>query len=146
MAEAERLKDSFRAGKSNIPTLENTGEVRYRKGEPVSPMEISYEMRLNPEGYAYAVVDKYGINLRGSGQKITIKFNPEIPRGRFGQIVKTNPNVIQFGPDALMSETELANTIAHKLNHAREYLRGGEAETPAYAAGNALADFILGGR
>ena len=109
-------------------------------------MEISYEMRLNPEGYAYAVVDKYGINLRGSGQKITIKFNPEIPRGRFGQIVKTNPNVIQFGPDALMSETELANTIAHKLNHAREYLRGGEAETPAYAAGNALADFILGGR
>jgi hypothetical protein len=47
-------------------------------------------------------------------------------------------------PDALMSETELANTIAHELNHARDFLRGGKAEeTPAYAAGNALADFIL---
>ena len=45
------------------------------------------------------------------------------------------------------SEEELANTIAHELNHARDFLRGGEAiEPPAYDAGNALADFIRGGR
>ena len=107
---------------------------------------IDYEMRLNPEGYAYAVAEKYGINLRGSGQKITIKFNPEISRGRYGRTEKVYPNIIEFGPDALMSETEL-DTIAHELNHARDFLCGGEAEeTQAYAAGNALADYILGGR
>lgn len=104
-------------------------------------------MALNPETYAYAIADKYGINLKGSGQKITIKFNPEISRGIYGRTVKTNPNVIEIGSDALMSEMELANTIAHELNHARDFLRGGKAEeAPAYAAGNALADYILGGR
>lgn len=46
-----------------------------------------------------------------------------------------------------MSEVELANTIAHELNHARDFLRGGPAiEPPAYNAGNSLADYILGGR
>lgn len=46
-----------------------------------------------------------------------------------------------------MSEMKLANTIAHELNHARDFLHGGKAEeAPAYAAGNALADYILGGR
>ena len=53
----------------------------------------------------------------------------------------------EVGSDALISEEELANTIAHELNHARDFLRGGEAiEPPAYDAGNALADFIRGGR
>lgn len=46
-----------------------------------------------------------------------------------------------------MSEAELANTIAHELNHARDFLRGGSAmEPPDYNAGNSLADYILGGR
>ena len=110
-------------------------------------MEKTYDMALNPELYANEVAKKYGINLRGSGQEITIKFNPEISRGRTGRVEKTSPNVIQIGPDALISEEELANTIAHELNHARDFLRGGEAiEPPAYDAGNALADFIRGGR
>ena len=37
-----------------------------------------------------------------------------------------------------MSEKELANTIAHKLNHARSFLRGGNAlEETGYPVGNA---------
>ena len=125
----------------------DNSEVRYRIGQPVKPMEKTYDMALNPELYANEVAKKYGINLRGSGQEITIKFNPEISRGRTGRVEKTSPNVIQIGPDALISEEELANTIAHELNHARDFLRGGEAiEPPAYDAGNALADFIRGGR
>ena len=125
----------------------DNSEVRYRIGQPVKPMKKTYDMALNPELYANEVAKKYGINLRGSGQEITIKFNPEISRGRTGRVEKTSPNVIQIGPDALISEEELANTIAHELNHARDFLRGGEAiEPPAYDAGNALADFIRGGR
>ena len=141
-----RLKDSFRAGKSNIPTLENTGEVRYRKGEPVSPMEVSYEMRLNPEGYAYAVAEKYGINLRGSGQKINIKFDPNHIKGP-GVSKELDPTNIILGPQALISEEELARTISHELNHARSWLKGGRApEETARAAEDALGAFINGGR
>ncbi len=58
-----------------------------------------------------------------------------------------NPNVIEIGPDALMSETELANTIAHELNHARDFIKGGNATEPsAYNASNALSNYINGGR
>ena len=67
--------------------------------------------------------------------------------GIYGKTRKTNPNVIEIGPDALISETELANTIAHELNHARDFIRGGVApEPPAYNAGYALSDYINGGR
>ena len=46
-----------------------------------------------------------------------------------------------------MSEAELVNTIAHELNHARDFIRGGIAlEPPAYAAGDAISDYISGGR
>lgn len=53
---------------SDTGAIGNTGEVRYREGRPVNPMEVTYEMRLNPNEYAYAVADKYGINLRGAGR------------------------------------------------------------------------------
>ena len=103
----------YGAGKG-IEKLKDSLGVRYRKGHPVEATEKTLEMALNPETYAYAIADKYGINLRGSGQRIIIKFNPEISRGRYGRTVKTSPNVIELGPDALTSETELANTIAHE--------------------------------
>lgn len=105
------------------------------------------DMALDPETYAYTIAKKYEINLRGSGQNIRIKYNPNIRTGTYGLTNKQNPNVIEIGPNALMSEAELANTIAHELNHARDFLRGGLAiEPPAYKSGNALADYILGGR
>lgn len=127
-------------------TAKNTG-TRYRKGEPVKPIEKTYDMMLDKETYANAVADKYGINLKGSGQKITIKYDPDLRPGQYGRTLKCEPNVIRVGGDAFMSEEELAVTIAHELNHARSWLKGGDApEETAYAIQEALRDFILGGR
>lgn len=127
--------------------LDAAGDVRYRLGEPSVPLEKTLDMALDPETYAQAVVDKYGINMRGSGQDISIVYDPDIPMGQYGKTYGDNPTTIYIGPNALVSEEELANTIAHELNHARDFLRGGSAlEDPAYAAGNALSDYIRGGR
>jgi hypothetical protein len=39
----------------------------------------------------------------------------------------------------------LANVIAHELNHARSWLKGGVApESSAYRAGDALEEYIQG--
>lgn len=55
--------------------------------------------------------------------------------------------VIEIGQSALASETELANTIAHELNHARSFIRGGNApERKAYRSGNALEQYMKGRR
>ena len=48
---------------------------------------------------------------------------------------------------AFSSEEQLANTIAHELNHARSFLKGENApEQPAYNAGDALEEYIRGER
>lgn len=58
--------------------------------------------------------------------------------------------MIELGPSAFVSEEELANTIAHELNHARSFLKGGNAPesgiTGAYHAGDTLAEYIRGER
>jgi uncharacterized protein RhaS with RHS repeats len=114
-------------------------DVRNRQGRPVLATEKTLDMALDPETYANTIAEKYGINLRGSGQSITIKYN--------GRTTAANPYVIEIGSDALVSEEELANTIAHELNHARDFIRGGIApESSAYSSGNALSDYIMGGR
>lgn len=121
-------------------------ETRNRIGNPVQPMNKTFDMALNPELYAECVAKKYGINLKGSGQKISIKYNPELVAA--GKTRKVNPKVIEIGPSALVSEEELANTIAHELNHARSFLKGGPAPEwgvgGAYPAGNSLAKYIRG--
>ncbi|MFV0556274.1 MAG: hypothetical protein ACK5LM_04110 [Lactovum sp.] len=64
-----------------------------------------------------------------------------------GRIYKDNPTEIVLGRDAFTSEAELANTIAHELNHARSWLKGGDApESTAYRAGDALGEYIEGKR
>ena len=78
---------------------------------------------------------------------VKIVFNPKLGMGQFGRTRKDAPNVIEIGPSALYSEKQLANTIAHELNHVRSYLRGGKApEETAYPAGDALQSYIEGGR
>lgn len=110
----------------------------------MEPIEKQLEHYLNPEGYIQEVVDKYGINLKGSGQKITIRYDPYYIKGP-GYVSELYPNTIILGRDALISEEELANTIAHELNHWRSWLKGGVAPEPsAYNAGNSLADYING--
>ena len=65
----------------------------------------------------------------------------------YQRVRKIQPNVIELGPLAFSCESELANTIAHELNHARSYIRGGTApEDIAYTAGNTLAEYIKGVR
>ena len=122
-------------------------DVRNRQGRPVLATEKTLDMALNPETYANTIAEKYGINLRGSGQSITIKYNADLRPGIYGRTTAANPYVIEIGSDALVSEEELANTIAHELNHARDFIRGGIApESSAYSSGNALSDYIMGGR
>lgn len=122
-------------------------EERNRIGKTVPPTERDYEMALNPAYHASVISKKYGINLKGSGKAISIVFNPNLPPGNPGKTRKSNPYVIEIGPSAFYSETELANTIAHELNHARDYIRGGDApEGPAYDSGDALEDYIRGRR
>ncbi len=117
--------------------------VRYAVGKNVQPMEKTLDMALNPERYANEVAAKYGINLRGAGQTINIEFNPNLKA--LGKSTKLNPTVIQVGPSAFAEESTLADTIAHELNHARSWLKGGMApESSAYSAGDALEAFIKG--
>ena len=122
-------------------------DVRNRQGRPVLATEKTLDMALDPETYANTIAEKYGINLRGSGQSITIKYNADLRPGIYGRTTAANPYVIEIGSDALVSEEELANIIAHELNHARDFIRGGIApESSAYSSGNALSDYIMGGR
>ena len=142
----QRKSGSIKSEETYKQHTDGTG-VRNRKGQPVPVTEKNLDMALDPETYANTIAEKYGINLKGSGQDITIKYNPDLRPGTYGRTTAVNPNVIEIGPDALLSETELANTIAHELNHARDFIRGGIAPEPsAYSAGDALEDYINGGR
>lgn len=49
-------------------------------------------------------------------------YNPELASAEKTRAVK--PNMIELGSSAFVSEEELANTIAHELNHARSFLKG----------------------
>jgi hypothetical protein len=45
----------------------------------------------------------------------------------------------------MSSSDELARTLSHELNHARSWLRGGNApESTAYAAEDALSAWLAG--
>lgn len=118
-------------------------QERHRIGVPVPPTRKTFEMALNPNFYVKTICDKYNIHLKSGQTQITIEFNPNLAAA--GRVVKSRPNVIELGTKAFINETELANTIAHELNHARSYLKGGHApETTAYASGNTLEKYIKG--
>lgn len=120
---------------------------RYRKGVSVPATVKSLEMALNPVFYAETIAKKFNIHLKGSGQKIEIIINPKLPAGVAGKTRERHPNRIELGPTAFINEIELANTIAHELNHARSFLRGGRApESKARKSGNTLAEYIRGER
>lgn len=120
---------------------------RNRKGRHVKETQKDLDMALSPAYYARVIARKYNIHLEGSGQSIEIVFNPTLPIGVYVRTRASNPRVIEIGLAALMSEVELANTIAHELNHARSFIRGGRAsEHRVYRSGSALADYIKGRR
>lgn len=123
----------------------NGSQERYRLGYPVPPTPKDLAMALNKEYYVEKIIEKYNIHLKSGTNTIKIVINPDLtPAGR---VVKSRPNIIEIGPKAFINETELANTIAHELNHARSYLKGGKApEKAAYASGDSLEDYIRGKR
>ena len=97
--------------------------------------------------YASAISKKFRINLKGSGQQVIIKYDPGLPMGIYGKTYKKTPNIIYIGPNAFVSETELATTIAHELNHARSFLKGRRApEKTARESEKALKAYIGGKR
>ena len=119
--------------------------ARFRIGKPVKPTEKNYRMALDPEYYIDVITKKYNIHLKGSGKTIKVVFNPDLRSS--GMVRKVAPNIIEIRPLALSNETELANTIAHELNHARSFLKGGNApESKAYYAGNRLEEYMKGMR
>ena len=120
-------------------------QERYRLGRPVPPTPKDLSMALSKDYYVQKICEKYNIHLKSGKTEIKIAINPDlVPAGR---VVKSRPNIIELGPKAFISESELANTIAHELNHARSYLKGGNApERTAYASGDTLEDYIRGKR
>ena len=118
---------------------------RFRIGHPVPPTEKNLEMALSKDFYVETIRKKYNIHLKGGKQAIKIVINPNLVSA--GRVVKDRPNIIELGPKAFVSEKELANTIAHELNHARSFLKGGNApEKTAYASGDTLEAYIRGKR
>ena len=118
---------------------------RLRIGHPVLPTEKDLKMALGKDYYVSIICQKYNIHLKGGKNKIEIEINPNLAAS--GRVVKSRPNIIELGPKAFISETELANTIAHELNHAHSFLKGGNApEKTAYASGDTLEEYIKGRR
>ena len=90
----DKFKNGFKSYGQKVFAKSGTG-IRYRKGQPVVATEKTLEMALDPETYAYAIAKKYGINLKGSGQKITIRYDPSINRGSYGKTVDEEPNKVR---------------------------------------------------
>ena len=120
--------------------------------EPKSRKELRHlanllrrRLGLSKEYYVEKICEKYNIHLKSGKTKIKIYINPDLVQA--GRVIKSRPNIIELGLKAFISEAELANTIAHELNHARSYSKGGSApEKTAYASGDALVDYIRGKR
>lgn len=75
----------------------------------------------------------------------------------FSHLAEMLRKIIRIGPDAIhQGEATTANTIAHELSHARDYLKGGVhkphgtgnsvGDGTVYGAGNALEEYIKGRR
>jgi len=147
-----------------VPISQIIGKIRiqkwtvlYSKGKPIPPIERTLNHALNPIEYLEDIAKKYKINLRGSGQTVTIKYDPTLGNGIYGITKKKDGGkIIYIGRDALQDEAIAANTIAHELSHARDYLRGGlhkphgnassVADGSVYGSGNALQEYIEGKR
>jgi hypothetical protein len=125
-------------------------------GQPIPPLERTLSLALDPEAYLAALVAKYRIHLRGSGQPIRLLFDPTLPLSQPGRTQAVEGSrVIRVGPAAFVDEATAANTIAHELSHARAYLRGrhkphGDSSSIAdgtpYGSGNALESWFRGER
>jgi hypothetical protein len=138
------LAHAYDAPKLSLETrtavVTNNG-AKNRVGRSVPP-EQGLDWALSPpEAKIARVVEKYGMNLRGK----KVVFDPKLTSA--GRARAADPNTLRIGPDALVSEEELARTVAHEWRHSRAYGgSGSNEEDAAQAAENALGDFINGRR
>ncbi|MFD8615352.1 RHS repeat domain-containing protein, partial [Streptomyces sp. NPDC059631] len=149
---------SLRAGRCSF-SAGCGGEERAAVGVRQGDVERTMDNSLDKATYLSDVANKYGINLRGSGQSISVVFDPDLGPGLLGVTRGAEGGrVIRVGSDGIYDDATAANTIAHELSHARFYLRNGTFEgeihgnadsmadgTP-YGSGNALQDWIEGNR
>lgn len=118
---------------SSVVTVATNTGTRLRSGLAQPGVTRTLESSLNPDAHISDVVSHYEINLRESGQSISVHFNPNLASA--GRVRAASPNVIEVGPAAFASSEEMARTLAHELNHARSFLRGGAApESTTYGA------------
>jgi hypothetical protein len=96
---------------------------------------------MSPAQRIAAVVEKYGINLRGR----TVVHDPTLGTGVLGKTTAANPSTLRVGSGVINSEQELAATIAHELRHSRAYMgSGSNSEAAAAASEEALRAYIQG--
>jgi len=126
-------------------------------------VEKTFDHALDPNLYLADVAKQHGINMRGSGQKISIMFDDALPDGMAGSTREIEGgHIIRIGKAGMIDEFTIGNTIAHELSHARDFLRGanrtnglheehGHFDSPAgdrsvYGSGNALEEWMRGKR
>jgi hypothetical protein len=61
--------------------VEDSNAVRFKLGSCVSSTEKTFDMALDSDLYIRAITEKYGINLRGSGQVIRVVYDETMGRG-----------------------------------------------------------------
>ncbi len=144
---------SYVPGPENPAADVRAGVISYRVGKAVKPevelgAEAAYDWMLrSPLQKAEFAVQKYGLNLKGSGQRISLKFNPDLPIGTYGRVRKAAASVIEFGPSALENEETLVRTLAHELRHSRAYMgSGSNSELAARLAEGRLGRYMRGKR
>jgi hypothetical protein len=130
---------------------------RAAEGRTQGGVERTFENSLDKTTYLNDVASKNGINLRGSGQRISLIYDESLPVGQLGVTrASEGGGVIRVERDGTYDDATAANTIAHELSHARYYLRNGTfdgevhggvdsvADGTPYGSGNALQAWIEG--
>jgi hypothetical protein len=131
------------SAKSLAQTAETATGAVFRLGAPVARVDSYAWAMMSPVQRIAAVVEKYGINLRGR----TVVYDPSLGVGQLGMTSAANPGVLRVGSGVLGSEEELAVTIAHELRHSRAFMgSGSNSEAAAQAAEQGLREFIQGVR
>jgi hypothetical protein len=104
-------------------------------------VERTLDNSLDKDTYLRDVAERYGINLRGSGQDISVVYDPDLGAGTLGVTRGAEGGrVIRVGPDGIFDDVTAANTIAHELTHARYYLKHGTFDGQEHGNGDSLAD------
>ena len=101
--------------------------------------------------YIKAVIEKYGINTRATKFIYDASLDPANALGltkelEKGKISRIGPGAFLVGTTELEREATVANTVAHELVHARNYLRGlrGIVDEPqAILSGEMLETYII---